>query len=374
MKLLKTDPSTSTEVFSRSIRSLKSILVTGGAGFIGSAFIRFCLTHPHFQGKIINLDLLTYAGNPDNLNEIRISENNDRYFFHKGDILDTSLLHRIFEEYAVDTVVHFAAESHVDRSIISPENFIKTNVNGTFNLLETARACWKDTGGKLFHHISTDEVFGSLGETGSFNETTPYAPRSPYSASKAASDHLVKAYGHTYNLPVTLSNCSNNYGPYQFPEKLIPLLILNMKEKKKLPIYGDGKNVRDWLHVNDHVRAIGKIISTAPDGSVWLVGGDSQADNLSIVHLLCKIFAIETGVEPEELTSLIHFVKDRPGHDFRYAIDACRIKRELGWKPLYNLEEGLAMTVRWYLSNVQWIKKIQSGEYMNWIKDNYAGR
>jgi dTDP-glucose 4,6-dehydratase len=308
--------------------------------------------------------------------EIKYSEGQmPRYFLEYGDICNRSLVEKLFSKYEIDTVVHFAAESHVDRSILGPEAFIKTNVIGTFTLLDVARNAWKDASNDvLFHHISTDEVFGSLGETGYFTETTPYSPRSPYSASKASSDHLVMAYHHTYGLPVTLSNCSNNYGPYQFPEKLIPLMILNMLEGKPLPVYGDGKNIRDWLDVEDHNSAVWTIMQNGIAGETYNIGGENEWENIKLLNVLIDITADKSGKDAEKIRSTITYVTDRPGHDRRYAIDCSKIKKELNWKQTVNFEEGLLRTVDWYLTNPKWIESIRSGEYKKWIKDNYSER
>ena len=371
------------------MRSFNNVLVTGGAGFIGSNFIRYLLSRPDFSGRVVNLDLLTYAGNVENLLDVEEQYRNapggvGRYLFVQGDIRDRGLLQRVFEEYRIDAVVHFAAESHVDRSILGPEDFITTNVLGTFTLLEVARAAWKDrytlhdpsrnSCNVLFHHISTDEVYGSLGESGYFTESTPYDPRSPYSASKAGSDHLVMAYHHTYGLPVTLTNCSNNYGPYQFPEKLIPLMILNMVEGKPLPVYGDGRNIRDWLYVEDHNAAVWLVMQKGRLGEKYNIGGENEWENIRLLHRLIEIVAEETGKDPEDLRRLITFVKDRPGHDRRYAIDCSRIKRELGWKQSVSFDEGLRRTVRWYLENRKWVDHVRSGAYRDWIRQNYGER
>jgi len=368
------------------MRSLKNILVTGGAGFIGCNFIRYLLEKVSgFSGRIINLDVLTYAGNRMSLADIEekygaagqsanVSNQKVRYFFEQGDICDRSLVENIFKKYDIDTVVHFAAESHVDRSIHGPEAFIRTNVMGTFTLLDVARNSWKDRKDVLFHHISTDEVYGSLGETGYFTETTPYDPRSPYSASKASSDHLVAAYSHTYNLPITLSNCSNNYGPNQFPEKLIPLMILNMFEGKLLPVYGDGKNIRDWLFVEDHNSAVWDIMRNGKAGETYNIGGENEWENIKLLNVLIDIVAEKAKLDPTKIRSTINFVKDRPGHDRRYAIDCSKIKRELGWKQAVSFEEGLARTVDWYLANPMWIEGIRSGEYQKWVEKNYGER
>ena len=348
-------------------RPPKSLLVTGGSGFIGSSFIRYLLGPAKFAGRILNLDLLTYAGNPENLAAVAEHE---RYRFERGDILDTALVARLVSEHAVDTIVHFAAESHVDRSIVTPGAFIQTNVVGTFQLLEVARKAPH----VHFHHVSTDEVFGSLGATGAFREDTPYSPNSPYSASKAGSDHLVRAYHHTYGLSVTISNCSNNYGPYQFPEKLIPVMVLNLAEGKPLPVYGDGLNVRDWLYVDDHAEAIWSIVERGRSGETYNVGGEGERTNLEIIRLLIQEVATATGKSPAELERLITFVKDRPGHDRRYAIDFGKVKAELGWLPKHDLALGLRDTVRWYLGNSGWIERVRTGAYREWMATNYEQR
>jgi len=357
------------------MRKLTNILVTGGAGFIGCNFIRFLLEKAEgFSGRVINLDALTYAGNSMSLEDIE-AKYGARYCFEHGDICDRALVESLFDKYKIDTVVHFAAESHVDRSILGPEAFIKTNVMGTFTLLDVARNAWKDgEPGALFHHVSTDEVYGSLGETGCFTETTPYSPRSPYSASKAASDHLAMAYNHTYGLPVTLSNCSNNYGPYQFPEKLIPLMILNMLEGKPLPVYGDGKNIRDWLYVEDHNAAVWAIMRNGKAGEEYNIGGENEWENIKLLNVLIDITAAKAKLAPAKVRDTITYVKDRPGHDRRYAIDCSKIKRELGWKQAVSFEEGLARTVDWYLANPRWIENIRSGEYQRWVEKNYGNR
>ncbi|MDR0641698.1 MAG: dTDP-glucose 4,6-dehydratase [Treponema sp.] len=379
------------------MRTLKNILVTGGCGFIGVNFIRRLFKHtPEFTGRIINLDALTYAGNITSLQEIEKefgidSKPESRYFFELGDICDRQGLETIFAKYNIDTVVNFAAESHVDRSILGPETFVKTNVMGTFALLDVARRRWQiSTGdptqplpvsadaeytpGVIFHHVSTDEVYGSLGESGFFTETSPYEPRSPYSASKAASDHLVMAWHHTYGLPVTLSNCSNNFGPFQFPEKLIPLMIINMLEGKPLPVYGDGKNIRDWLYVDDHTRAIWTILSKGRTGEKYNIGGENERENIAIIDELIEIVAEKINGEPQKIRGTIQFVKDRPGHDRRYAIDCAKIKEELGWQRETPFEEGLAKTVEWYMANTTWINRIRSGEYRYWVEENYGRR
>ncbi|MFP3089912.1 dTDP-glucose 4,6-dehydratase [Treponema sp. TIM-1] len=360
------------------MRSLQNILVTGGAGFIGGNFIRFLLEKAAgFSGRIVNLDALTYAGNRKSLEDLEAR--GGRYFFEYGDISDRPTVEAIFEKYRIDTVVHFAAESHVDRSILGPEAFVKTNVMGTFTLLDAARNYWGESDGTLrqdvlFHHISTDEVYGSLGETGAFTEATAYDPRSPYSASKAASDHLVMAYHHTYGLPVTLSNCSNNYGPYQFPEKLIPLSILNMLEGKPLPVYGDGRNIRDWLYVEDHIRAVWTILQKGRTGEKYHIGGENEWENIQLLRVLIDITAKKGGLDPEKLRGSITYVTDRPGHDRRYAMDCSKIKEELGWKQELGFEEGLEKTVDWYLANPGWIAGIRTGEYRKWIEKNYEKR
>ena len=355
-------------------RSFSNILVTGGAGFIGSNFILYLFTKVGFAGRVVNLDALTYAGNPQNLSDIA-AQYKDSYVFVHGDIRDAALVQKLFADYDIDAVVHFAAESHVDRSIIDPQCFITTNVMGTYTLLEAARQAWKGTAAPvLFHHISTDEVYGSLGEEGAFKETTPYDPRSPYSASKASSDFLVKAYGHTYGLPITISNCSNNYGPYQFPEKLIPLMILNMLEGKPLPVYGDGKNIRDWLYVVDHNAAVWTIMTRGTIGETYNIGGENEWENIRLLHRLIEIVAEETGKSVRELEGLITYVKDRPGHDRRYAIDCSKLKNELGWKQSVSFDEGLRHTVRWYLDNPEWIASVRSGAYRAWIATNYENR
>ena len=360
------------------MRKLTNILVTGGAGFIGANFIRFILGEggqkTEFKGRIINLDALTYAGNRLTLEDIEKKFGGTRYYFEHGDICDRPFVESLFAKYDIDTVVNFAAESHVDRSIFGPETFIKTNVMGTFTLLDVARNVWKDSEGVLFHHVSTDEVFGSLGDTGYFTENTLYSPRSPYSASKAASDHLVMAYHHTYGLPVTLSNCSNNYGPYQFPEKLIPLMILSIAEEKPLPVYGDGKNIRDWLYVEDHNSAIWTIMQNGRSGETYNVGGENEWENIRLLNALIDIAAKKTGKNTEKIRSSITYVKDRPGHDRRYAIDCSKIKNQLGWKQTVKFEEGLERTVDWYFANQEWIENIRSGEYRNWLEKNYGER
>jgi dTDP-glucose 4,6-dehydratase len=335
---------------------IKNILITGGAGFIGSHVVRrFVNNYPNY--KIYNLDALTYAGNLENLKDIEMKEN---YTFIKGNICDIDLVDKIFQENNIDTVIHLAAESHVDRSISDPLAFVQTNVIGTATLLNAARKFWNNQyEGKLFYHVSTDEVYGSLGETGFFYETTPYDPRSPYSASKAGSDHLVMAFYHTYNLPVVISNCSNNYGPHHFPEKLIPLSINNIIQNKPLPIYGKGENVRDWLYVIDHANAIDTILHKGKIGETYNIGGHNEWTNIELIRLLCKIMDEKLGREKGTNEKLITFVTDRAGHDLRYAIDATKLKEELGWTPSLQFEEGLNKTVDWYLENSEWLKNIK---------------
>ncbi len=356
------------------IRKLTNIMVTGGAGFIGSNFIRFLFEKTDFKGKIVNVDFLTYAGNLESLQNIEKEYGGKRYFFEKIDICDRNAIDGIFKKYDIDTVVHLAAESHVDRSIHGPEAFIKTNVMGTFTLLDSARNYWQERKDCLFHHVSTDEVYGSLGDTGYFTEQTPYDPRSPYSASKASSDHLVMAYNHTYQMETTLSNCSNNYGPFQFPEKLVPVMILNMLEGKNLPIYGDGRNIRDWLYVEDHNSAVWRIMNEGRNGETYNIGGENEWTNIDLLHRLMEIVASETGVSKSQYEKLVTYVKDRPGHDRRYAIDCSKLKKELGWSQSVSFEQGLIATVRWYMSSKTWIDNVRSGEYKNWMDKNYTKR
>jgi len=350
---------------------MKNLLVTGGAGFIGVNFIRYLLEESDYEGRVINVDKLTYAGNPESLSDIEANYA-DRYIFVKADIVDKDSLSVIFDKYEVDGICHFAAESHVDRSIASPDEFINTNIIGTYNLLELGR----QRGGRIkrFHHISTDEVFGSLEEDEYFTELTSYKPNSPYSASKASSDHLVRAYFKTYNLPVTISNCSNNYGPFQFPEKLIPLMILNALEDKALPVYGDGLNIRDWLYVRDHCTAIWTIIKKGRIGETYNIGGRNEIENIKVVEMICDYLDVIVGTRPnrEKRRSLISFVTDRPGHDRRYAIDSKKITNELGWMPVESFETGLLKTIKWYLDNEEWVKNVHSGEYLDWIKAHYS--
>lgn len=348
---------------------MKNILVTGGCGFIGSNFIRYILEETDFDGKIVNIDSLTYAGNIESLTDIA-EKHKDKYVFKRVDICDKDALEETFVSEKIDTICHFAAESHVDRSIVAPDSFIQTNIIGTFNLLDLAKRHQDELA--LFHHVSTDEVFGSLGAEGFFTETTRYKPNSPYSASKASSDHLVRAYNKTYSLPVTVSNCSNNYGPYQFPEKLIPLMILNALEGKNLPIYGDGTNVRDWLYVRDHCVAIWEIMKNGKRGETYNVGGDNEMQNITVVENICDILDEIKGFSGEDSRrKLMTFVKDRPGHDRRYAIDFAKINSELGWKPQESFETGIEKTVKWYLDNSTWVERIRSGEYLKWIKNQY---
>ena len=349
----------------------KTILITGGAGFIGSHVVRLFVTkYPDYT--IVNLDALTYAGNLENLKDIQDEPN---YLFEKADITDEQAIYALFEKYNFDGVIHLAAESHVDRSIIDPLAFVKTNVLGTAVLLNAARKAWKgNMDGHKFYHVSTDEVYGSLGEEGFFYETTAYDPRSPYSASKASSDHFVMAYYHTYGLPVVMSNCSNNYGSHHFPEKLIPLMINNIKTKRPLPVYGKGENVRDWLFVEDHARAIDTIYHNGKTGEKYNVGGFNEWKNIDLVNLLCSIMDKKLGREAGESATLITYVKDRAGHDLRYAIDATKLNKELGWTPSLQFEEGLEKTVDWYLSNEEWINDITSGNYQKYYDDQYAKR
>ena len=348
---------------------IKTILITGGAGFIGSHVVRlFVNKYPEY--KIVNLDKLTYAGNLANLKDIEDSPN---YEFVKGDIVDSSFIQKLFEDKQFDGIIHLAAESHVDRSISSPTEFVFTNVIGTVNLLNSAKHIWKDNySGKLFYHISTDEVYGSLDEEGMFTEETRYDPHSPYSASKAGSDHFVRAYNDTFGIPAVISNCSNNYGPYQFPEKLIPLFINNIRHKKPLPVYGKGENVRDWLWVADHARAIDIVFHKGKTGETYNIGGFNQWRNIDLIRLMCRILDKKLNRAEGESEQLITFVKDRAGHDLRYAIDASKIKRELGWEPTLQFEEGIEKTIDWYLANEDWLNNVTSGDYQKYYAEQYA--
>ncbi len=338
-----------------------TVLVTGGAGFIGSNFLNLMVPACR-ETLFVNFDKLTYAANLNNLNGL---ENKPNYVFYRGDVADYAAVDAVFARHNPDTVIHFAAESHVDRSIVGPADFIRSNIVGTFNILEACRRYWQDEDpeSRLFYQVSTDEVYGSLGNTGFFTEETPYDPSSPYSASKASSDHLVRAYHRTYGLPVVITNCSNNYGPYQFPEKLIPVMIINALAGQNLPVYGKGENVRDWLYVNDHCEAIRIVMERGKRGETYNIGGGNEWKNIDLVREICRIMAAETGKEPEHYLKLISFVQDRPGHDLRYAIDSSKIQRELGWKPAETFATGLRKTVRWYLHNQEWVRSIKNGDY-----------
>jgi len=378
---------------------LKNILVTGGAGFIGSNFIHYVFKNTSFCGKIINVDKLTYAGNLENLVEIENKYRGERYFFERVDICDFDEIKKIFKKYDIDIVVNFAAESHVDRSIYGPKDFMQTNIMGTFNLLEVARKYWeeKDSEETLFHHISTDEVYGSVEEGNYFYENTPYRPNNPYSASKASSDHLMRSYHKTYGLPATISNCSNNYGSYQFPEKLIPLMIFNILEENPLPVYGDGRNVRDWLYVKDHCSAIWEILNRGEVGETYNIGGENEWENIKlinvlcemigeikgknrdyykrlIINVLCEMIGEIKGKNRDYYKRLIIFIKDRPGHDRRYAINCDKIKKELGWQRKFDFKRGLDATIKWYINNQDWMDRVRSGEYRKWLEKNYKVR
>ncbi|MGA1824738.1 MAG: dTDP-glucose 4,6-dehydratase [bacterium] len=352
---------------------MQNILVTGGCGFIGTNFIRYVLRESGYKGRIINVDKLTYAGNPENLADIT-KDFPKHYQFVKADICDRLELEKVFDDFKIDAICHFAAESHVDRSIVAPDTFIKTNILGTFNLLEISKS--RQSSLELFHHISTDEVYGSLGKDGYFTEETSYKPNSPYSASKASSDHLVRAYHETYGLPAIITNCSNNYGPYQFPEKLIPLIILNALEGKSLPVYGDGLNVRDWLYVIDHCKAIWLIMNKGKRGETYNIGGDHEMHNITVVEMICDLLdeiekSSDKGAPEEPRRNLITFVKDRKGHDRRYAIDFSKLRVELGWVPEESFQSGIRKTVSWYLDNMEWVNRVRTGEYQTWIKEYY---
>ena len=358
----------------KSHRVFKNILVTGGCGFIGSNLIRTLFNKIGFEGNIINVDNLTYAGNQYSLVDIE-KKYPTRYIFERTDICDKKSISDILSKYNIDAICHLAAESHVDRSIDGPGTFINTNIIGTFTLLECAKEFWEGNyKDKLFHHVSTDEVYGSLGQEGYFHETTAYDPRSPYSASKASSDHLVMSYFHTYGFPVTMTNCSNNYGPFQFPEKLIPLMIENMIEEKPLPIYGDGKNIRDWLYVEDHNTAVWEVMKSGTLGETYNIGGENEWQNIELVNRLCELVSEHNKKNKDYYKKLITYVNDRPGHDQRYAIDCSKLKKELGWTQSLSFDDGLQKTVAWYFNNRFWVENIKSGDYLSWIDKNYNKR
>lgn len=359
---------TNTEI---TMKTEKTILITGGAGFIGSHVVRRFVNR-YSDYLIVNADKLTYAGNLENLKDIESMPN---YRFEKADIVQKQEISALFEKYRFDGIIHLAAESHVDRSITGPDEFVMTNIVGTVNLLNAARTSWKDDyTNKLFYHVSTDEVYGSLGSDGLFTEETSYDPKSPYSASKASSDHMVRAYNHTYGLPVIISNCSNNYGPNQFPEKLIPLVINNIKHSKPIPVYGKGENIRDWLYVEDHATAIDLIYHQGKKGDTYNIGGNNEWKNIDLVMLLCTIMDNKLGREPGTSEKLITYVTDRPGHDLRYAIDSSKLQEELGWSPIPEFASGLEKTVEWYLTNNEWLDRVISGDYSKYYDMMYSGR